>query len=134
METSHKFLPKESFSEAALTAFAEGIRDGTVTPDYKSDEIPTGDDAMDGEVSDNSSTFQLFYFVLETVLLDCKSDEIPTGDNAKDGEVSNLSITIGIISVATAAVGSITRMALRPAMTPRMARSVPSSVTDKFHV
>jgi protein disulfide-isomerase A1 len=50
METSLKYLFKHPFSEAALVAFAEALRDGTVEPTYKSDEVPTGDDAKDGEV------------------------------------------------------------------------------------
>ncbi len=51
MESSLKYKFTGAFSEAALVTFAEGLRDGSVEPDYKSEDVPTGDDAKDGEVT-----------------------------------------------------------------------------------
>lgn len=51
METSLKYKFTGAFSEATLVTFAEGLRDGSVEPDYKSEDVPTGDDAKDGEVT-----------------------------------------------------------------------------------
>lgn len=50
MDSSHKYYFGQDFEEKAFVKFAEGVVSGAIQPDYKSADIPTGEDAKDGDV------------------------------------------------------------------------------------